>query len=311
MPGGALLGVGPETVIHDVGNACLGVLTGMVEIANRIELGQVRAGMVVSCETASEINEIVIDQMLENPSMDFFKRSLATLTGGSGAVAVLAHRRLGFGIEGPQATGRGRPVGSRASRALPLGHRGNPSRAIPGSSISSRRPTRRRCSPMASSWARQTWRDFSRRLGWLDGQVDKVICHQVGSIAPRDDPQLAGDSRVQRFFHIPLPGKHGHRLASADGGPGRRPSLLAARRPGGVSGDRQRAQLHDARCGMVIREYGVTTALNQILDQLPDRPPRPRLRSRRAQAALYRRRVAASRSSCSTATPPGHSITGT
>ena len=81
---GHCLGVGPETVIHDVGNACLGVLTGMVEIANRIELGQIRAGMVVSCETAREINEIVIDQMLENQSMEFFKRSLATLTGGSG-----------------------------------------------------------------------------------------------------------------------------------------------------------------------------------------------------------------------------------
>ncbi len=64
---GALLGVGPQTVIHDVSNACLGVLTGMVEIANRIELGQIRAGMVVSCETAREINDIVIDQMLENP----------------------------------------------------------------------------------------------------------------------------------------------------------------------------------------------------------------------------------------------------
>ena len=38
----------------------------MVEIANRIELGQIRTGMVVSCETAREINEIVIDQMLEN-----------------------------------------------------------------------------------------------------------------------------------------------------------------------------------------------------------------------------------------------------
>ena len=41
------------------------------------------------CETAREINEIVIAQLLENATMDFFKRSLATLTGGSGAVAVL------------------------------------------------------------------------------------------------------------------------------------------------------------------------------------------------------------------------------
>ncbi len=85
----SVLGVGAETTVYDISNACLGVLNGMVEIANRIELGQVRAGMVVACETAREINEIAIDQMLRAKNMDFFKRSLATLTGGSGAVAVL------------------------------------------------------------------------------------------------------------------------------------------------------------------------------------------------------------------------------
>ena len=112
---GALLGVGPETVIHDVSNACLGVLTGMVDIANRIELGQIRAGMVVSCETAREINEIVIDQMLENQSMDFFKRSLATLTGGSGAVAVLL-------TDGSLSASKGRRLLGGASRSAPQHH---------------------------------------------------------------------------------------------------------------------------------------------------------------------------------------------
>ena len=40
------------------------MLNGIVDIANRIELGQVRAGLVVSCETAREINDVVIDQMV-------------------------------------------------------------------------------------------------------------------------------------------------------------------------------------------------------------------------------------------------------
>ncbi len=83
------LGVGPEAAVYDVSNACLGVLNGMVEIANRIESGQARAGLVVACEASREINEIVIGQLLEKPTMDFFKLSLATLTGGSGAAAVL------------------------------------------------------------------------------------------------------------------------------------------------------------------------------------------------------------------------------
>ncbi len=112
---GALLGVGPDTVIHDVSNACLGVVTGIVDIANRIELGQIRAGMVVSCETAREINEIVIDQMLENKSMDFFKRSLATLTGGSGAVAVLLS-------DGTVCASKGRRLLGGANRSAPQHH---------------------------------------------------------------------------------------------------------------------------------------------------------------------------------------------
>ena len=32
-----------EAAVYDVSNACLGVLNGMLDIANRIELGQIRA----------------------------------------------------------------------------------------------------------------------------------------------------------------------------------------------------------------------------------------------------------------------------
>src|SRR6516162_11788465 len=60
----AELGINPETV-YDISNACLGVLNGIVDIANRIELGHVRAGLVVSCETAREINDAMIERMLE------------------------------------------------------------------------------------------------------------------------------------------------------------------------------------------------------------------------------------------------------
>ena len=84
----AALGAQPDAVF-DLSNACLGVLNGIVEIANRIELGQVRAGMVVSCETAREINDVMIETMLQKRNMETFKTSLATLTGGSGAVAVV------------------------------------------------------------------------------------------------------------------------------------------------------------------------------------------------------------------------------
>jgi 3-oxoacyl-[acyl-carrier-protein] synthase-3 len=83
------LGVGPDTAVYDVSNACLGVLNGVVDVANRIELGQARAGLVVSAETAREINEQTIDRMVRTKSRELFAESVATLTGGSGAVGVL------------------------------------------------------------------------------------------------------------------------------------------------------------------------------------------------------------------------------
>jgi acyl-CoA:acyl-CoA alkyltransferase len=177
---GALLGVGPETVIHDVSNACLGVLTGIIEIANRIELGQVRAGMVVSCETAREINEIVIDQMLDNKNMDFFKRSLATLTGGSGAVAVLLS-------DGSLSASKGRRLLGGANRTAPQHHglcRWGIDVTEPGDPGQFHQFTATDAASVLThgvELGKQTWQDFSRRLGWVNGKVDKVICHQIGS----------------------------------------------------------------------------------------------------------------------------------
>ncbi len=85
----AKLGVSQDANVYDISNACLGVMNGIVDIANRIELKQIRAGMVVSCETSREIVEVMIERMLQEQTMDMYTRSLATLTGGSGAAAVL------------------------------------------------------------------------------------------------------------------------------------------------------------------------------------------------------------------------------
>src|SRR3954452_25227304 len=113
----ASVGGSQDAAVHDVSNACLGVLNGMVDVANRIELGQIRAGMVVSCETSREINDIMIERMLETPTMENFKLSVATLTGGSGAVAVL----LTDGSFSPEKRrrliGGGGPPGPPLSRA--------------------------------------------------------------------------------------------------------------------------------------------------------------------------------------------------
>ncbi len=83
------LNISPNAHVYDVSNACLGAITGMIQIANEIELGNIKAGLVVSCETSRQIVDSTIEEINENKTVQFFKATVATLTGGSGAVAVL------------------------------------------------------------------------------------------------------------------------------------------------------------------------------------------------------------------------------
>lgn len=80
-----------ECVIYDVSNACLGLLNGMLQIANMIELGQVRAGIVVGTEGSRQLVETTIDALNQDTSLTRrqLKPALASLTIGSGSCAVL------------------------------------------------------------------------------------------------------------------------------------------------------------------------------------------------------------------------------
>jgi acyl-CoA:acyl-CoA alkyltransferase len=180
----AAVGVSPHAAVYDVSNACLGVLNGIVEIANRIELGQARAGMVVACETAREINEIVIAQLLRDKTMDFFKRSLATLTGGAGAVAVLLS-------DGSFSPARGHRLTGGVSRTAPEFHdlcRWGIEPSGPRAGRSFEQFTSTDSAAVLThgvDLGRQTWQAFLETQSWQAHQVNKVICHQVGS-AHRD-----------------------------------------------------------------------------------------------------------------------------
>ena len=83
------LNISEDAHIYDVKSACLGMITGIINIANEIELGNIKAGLVVSCETSRQIIESTIKEINVNRSLEFYKEVIATMTGGSGAAAVL------------------------------------------------------------------------------------------------------------------------------------------------------------------------------------------------------------------------------
>jgi 3-oxoacyl-[acyl-carrier-protein] synthase-3 len=195
----AALGISDGAFVYDVSNACLGMLNGIVDIANRIELGQCRAGLVVACETARDINELTIEQLTENPDLELFKSSLATLTGGSGSAAVLV-------TDGSFAVARSRKLIGGATQTAPqhfgLCRWGLESIDAVVQKVVQSPPAKRLLSggyglkhcviPFTATDAAavlkfgvdlglRTWTTFRDRLGWAADHVDKVVCHQVGA----------------------------------------------------------------------------------------------------------------------------------
>ncbi|MEO1498599.1 MAG: 3-oxoacyl-ACP synthase III [Planctomycetota bacterium] len=91
------LGLPPRCVVQDVSNACLGVLSGALQIATMIECGQINAGVVVGTETGRELVENTIAKLNADDTLtrDTIKDSVASLTIGSASAAmVLCHERL-------------------------------------------------------------------------------------------------------------------------------------------------------------------------------------------------------------------------
>jgi 3-oxoacyl-[acyl-carrier-protein] synthase-3 len=171
------LGVHGAAYVYDLSNACLGVLNGMIEVANRIELGQIRAGLVLSCETAREINEIALERLLEEVDMDQFSRAIATFTGGSGAVAALltdgsfpgtpGHRLLG-------AVSETAPEHHRLCRwGLQPGAGGRQEQFMSTDSVAVLKH--------GVQLGALTFLSFLQHLGWKAADLDRVVCHQVGS----------------------------------------------------------------------------------------------------------------------------------
>ncbi len=174
------LGLDGRAQVYDVSNACLGVLNGMVQIANAIELGQIRAGMVVSCESSRQIVFSTIDRMLKEKNMDMFKKTVATLTGGSGSVAVV----LTDGSFGNRARRLLGGVGRNASAWHRLCTWG-PDTGIPATA-----PLVMNTDPVGVLQngvilGVETFRDFMDAMAWPAEKPDKVICHQVGATHQR------------------------------------------------------------------------------------------------------------------------------
>jgi 3-oxoacyl-[acyl-carrier-protein] synthase-3 len=198
------LGIPPDAQVYDLSNACLGVLNGMIHVANCIELGHIRAGIVVSCESARQIVNTTIQRLLSDPNMEAFKLGIATLTGGSGAVAVvLTHRDM---------TGSGhRLIAATARNATEHHHlcRWGPDTGIPASGPHTMETDSVGVLRHGVALGVETYRHFHRLMQWSDDEPDKIICHQVGAAHQRTILDAIGVAPEKDFVTYPYLGNIG------------------------------------------------------------------------------------------------------
>jgi 3-oxoacyl-[acyl-carrier-protein] synthase-3 len=194
------LGIGPEARVYDVSNACLGILNGMAQVADAIELGQIRAGMVVSCESARQIIDTTIDRLLASLNMAVFRKSVATLTGGSGAVGVV--------LAAAELSRRGhRLVGGAARNAVE--HHSlctwGPDSGIPAGSLHVMETDSVGVLQHGVVLGADTYRAFKKEMDWRADEPDRIICHQVGATHQRtilDTLGIPAEKDFTTFRHL-------------------------------------------------------------------------------------------------------------
>jgi len=161
-------------LVFDISNACLGFLDGMVMLANMIELGQVRNGLIVSGETAEELLESTLLSLLEDKTITrkSIKPVFASLTIGSGSMGLFMRRAVENERRPRLVCGAWRANTIHSD----LCHGGQSGRNTTLMATNSEELLYR-----GVETALSTWREFSTRPGWQGDDIDHFFCHQVGS----------------------------------------------------------------------------------------------------------------------------------
>lgn len=170
------LGLSPQCWVYDVSNACLGLLNGVVQIAQLIETGAIQAGLVVGTENSRPLLEQTIAHLNADPSLtrQTIKPAFASLTIGSGSCALLLADRN----RTPSASGLITAV-ARANTQyhdLCCSHEDKAGAAMnPLMDTDSQRLLQAGVATGAATFA-----DFLAASNWQHEQIDRSVCHQVG-----------------------------------------------------------------------------------------------------------------------------------
>ena len=154
---------------YDLGNACLAFVNAIELVGLQIERGLIDYGLIVDGETSRDVQEATLDRM-SRPEMtaDQFRAEFASLTLGSGAVAMLLTRR-DLRPDSPSVV-RGVMRAATQHARLCWGqptHMETQTKALLFAGV---------------ELAQETWADAERVLGWKPELLDLLVLHQVSAV---------------------------------------------------------------------------------------------------------------------------------
>lgn len=170
----------PETTTAlDISNACIGFSNGLNLVANLIETGVIKAGLVVTGENVARLLDSCMRALQDDPQINREKllQVLPTFTLGCGGAAfVLCHESI--------ATRSHKLVGSASRTASEFNDLCNGNADFCHSQTVGFQPVMyTESSKLIASAAKlggRTWKDFSKSMGWSKQDVNHIFCHQVG-----------------------------------------------------------------------------------------------------------------------------------
>lgn len=167
-----------RSVMYDVSNACLGFLNGVLSLANMIELGQVKRGLIVAGESSRNLVATTISQLLKSKTLtrQEFKKAFASLTIGSGAVAlVMAHESV--------ARTTHKLLGGVIRTATQHNHlcRSSEDTGFGPEAKMDMQTDAETLLENGCALAAETWKAFKTAISWSGDMIDRVFCHQVGA----------------------------------------------------------------------------------------------------------------------------------
>ena len=163
------LGLADHCLNFDVGNACLAFLNGMDIAARMIERAEVEYALIVDGESSRPITEATIERM-QNPAIeaDQFRAEFASLTLGSGAVAMIMARKE-LAPHGHSYLGSV----TRSATEFNMLCQGHMDRMVTDTRI---------LLSEGLKLATKTFQAAKIALGWVASELDQFVIHQVSKV---------------------------------------------------------------------------------------------------------------------------------